>query len=63
MPKYRRKVLNETYRESLKAIIEKIEYDYNLDIVELEIPVGHIHMVMKSEPKVSPSDIMGSMKI
>ncbi len=35
---------------------------YNIEIVELEIPIDHIHMVVRSEPKVSPSDIMQIIK-
>ena len=62
IPKYRHKVFKEPYRSSLKAMIEKIGYDYNIEIVELEIPVDHIHMVVRSEPKVSPSDIMQIIK-
>ncbi|WP_419234888.1 IS200/IS605 family transposase [Rickettsia endosymbiont of Nabis limbatus] len=58
IPKYRHKVFIEPYRESLRLIIKKIGYDYNIEIVELEIPTDHIHMVVKSEPKVSPSYIM-----
>jgi putative transposase len=44
------------------GIIHKIGYDYNIDIVELEIPVDHIHMVLRSEPKASPSRIMQIIK-
>jgi putative transposase len=62
IPKYRHKVFNEPYRSSLKAIIEKIAYDYNIEIVELEIPKDHIHMVIRSEPKVAPSDVMQIIK-
>jgi len=62
IPKYRHKIFNEPYRSSLKAIIEKIGYDYNIEIVELEVPVDHIHMVIRSEPKISPSDIMQIIK-
>ncbi len=62
IPKYRRKVFAEPYRTDLKNIIEQIGYDYNIEIVELEIPVDHIHMVVRSEPKVSPSDIMQVIK-
>ena len=62
IPKYRRKVFAEPYRTALKNIIEQIGYDYNIEIVELEIPVDHIHMVVRSEPKVSPSDIMQVIK-
>jgi putative transposase len=62
IPKYRRKVFIEPYRSVLKGIIEQIGYDYNIEIVELEVPTDHIHMVVRSEPKVSPSDIMQIIK-
>lgn len=62
IPKYRRKVFSEPYRTVLKNIIEQIGYDYNIEIVELEVPVDHIHMVVRSEPKVSLSDIMQIIK-
>ena len=62
IPKYRHKVFIEPYRTVLKTIIEKIGYDYNIEIVELEIPVDHIHMVVRSEPKVCPSQIMQIIK-
>ena len=57
IPKYRHKVFVEPFRTVLRTIIEKIGYDYNIEIVELEIPVDHIHMVVRSEPKVCPSQI------
>ena len=62
IPKYRHKVFETPYRESLKLMIEKIGYDYNFEIVELELPSDHIHMVVRTEPKVSPSDIMQVIK-
>lgn len=46
----------------MESIIEKIGYDYNIDIVELELPIDHIHMVIRSEPKVSPSRVMQIIK-
>jgi REP-associated tyrosine transposase len=52
----------EPQRESMKAIIKKIGYDYGIDIVELEMPEDHIHMVIRSEPKLSPSKIMQVIK-
>ena len=51
IPKYRRKVFTEPYRETMKAIIYKAGFDYDIDIVELEIPEDHIHMVVRSEPR------------
>ena len=56
--KYRHKVFNKHYRGHLKAVIEKIGCDYDIEIVELEIPVDHIHMVVRSVPKICLSDIM-----
>ena len=62
IPKYRHKVFSEPYRETMKTIIHKIGFDYEIDIVELEIPEDHIHMVVRSEPKISPSQIMQVVK-
>ena len=62
IPKYRHKVFGEPYREVLKGIIDKIGYDYDIDIVELEIPEDHIHMVVRGVPKMSPSDVMQIVK-
>ena len=62
IPKYRHKIFEEPYRSELKAIISKICYDYDIALVELEVPVEHIHMVIRSEPKVSPSSVMQILK-
>ena len=62
IPKYRHKVFVEPQRSAMKAIIEKIGFDYDIEIVELEIPEDHIHMVVRSEPKQSPSKIMQVIK-
>ena len=62
IPKYRHKVFCEPYRGALKGIIVKAGYDYNIDIVELEIPEDHIHMVVRGVPKMSTSDVMQVIK-
>jgi len=62
IPKYRHKVFMEPYRTTMKAIIKKVGYDYDIEIVELEIPEDHIHMVIRSVPKQSPSDVMQIVK-
>ncbi len=62
IPKYRHKVFSTPQREALKLIIQKIGYDYGIEIVELEIPEDHIHMVVRSVPKQSPSKIMQVIK-
>lgn len=58
----RHKVFSEPYRETLKGIIEKIGYDYDIEIVVLEIPVDHIHLVVRGEPSRAPSEIMRVIK-
>ena len=62
IPKYRHKVFKEPYRSTMKAIIQKVGYDYDIDIIELEIPENHIHMVFRGIPKQSPSDVMQIIK-
>ena len=62
IPKYRHKVFEEPYREHLRQIIHKIGYDYDINIVELEIPTDHIHMVVRADPKTAPSDVMQVIK-
>ena len=62
IPKYRHKVFSEPYREVLKGIIEKIGYDYDINIVELEIPEDHLHMVVRGVPKMAPSEVMQVIK-
>ena len=62
IPKYRHKIFKEPYRSMLRQIIEKIGYDHNIQILELEIPVDHIHMVVSGVPKFSPSQIMQVIK-
>jgi len=46
----------------LKGIIEKIGYDYDIDIIELEIPEDHLHMIVRGVPKMSPSHVMQVIK-
>ena len=62
IPKYRHKVFEEPYRSVLKGIIEKIGYDYDIDIVELEVPEDHVHMVIRGVPKTAPSRVMQIIK-
>lgn len=62
IPTYRHKVFAEPYPSELKVIIKKNAYDYDIDLVELEIPVDHINRVVRSEPKVSSSQLMQIVK-
>jgi putative transposase len=49
-------------RSELKGIIGKIGYDCDIEIVELEIPVDHIHIVVRTDPKISPEYVMQVIK-
>ena len=62
IPKYRHKVFEEPYRSSLRTILHKIAYDYDIELVELEIPADHIHLVIRGEPTTRPSDVMQVVK-
>ena len=62
IPKYRHKVFTEPYREMLKGIIQKAAYDYDMKVEEIEVPEDHVHMVIKAEPRMSPSEIMRIIK-
>ena len=55
IPKYRHKVFSSPYREKLKLIIHKAGYDYNIEIVELDIPEDHIQMVDEQLGRKQPS--------
>lgn len=55
-------MFSEPYCSSLKAIIYKAAYDYDIEVVEFEVPKDHIHMVVKGELKLAPSDIMQIIK-
>ena len=50
LPKYRHEVFSEPCREAVKTIIHKIGFDYD------------IYMVVRSELKISPSQIMQVVK-
>ena len=41
IPKYRHKIFEEPFRSELKAIIHKIAYDYDIDIVEFHWILSH----------------------
>ena len=62
IPKYKHKIFGEPYRGMLKGIIKKITYDHDMEIEEIEIPDDHIHLLVKAEPKMSPSWIMQVIK-
>ena len=50
-PKYRRKVLVNGVDVRLKALIEAVCNEYRIDIIEMEIMPGHVHLLMEVDPQ------------
>lgn len=59
--KYRKKLLAK-YGEEIKQIMKDISYRYDFDILEIEADKDHIHMMIDSEPKLSPLMIVRLLK-
>jgi len=62
IPKYRNVVFKNPYADSLKAIITKSAYDYDMEVTEIEVVDDHIHMMLMAEPRENPSEIMRVIK-
>ena len=62
IPKYRNAVFKRPYAETLKAIIAKVAYDYEMEVAEIEVVEDHIHMMLMAEPRESPASIMQVIK-
>lgn len=61
-PKYRHPVFTEPYRTALKQIIRKAAYDYDMEVLEIEIPSDHIHALVSLPPRISVSQCMRILK-
>lgn len=61
-PKYRCKAFQKPYMDILKQILIKTAYDYDCEILEIEIPVDHVHMLIAIPPQVSLSDTIRTLK-
>ena len=59
--KYRKKLLVK-YGEDIKQIMFNISNKYDFDIQEMEVDKDHIHMMIKSVPKISPLQIVRVLK-
>ena len=46
----------------MKQIIKDISYKYDFDILEIEVDKDHIHILVDSEPKLSPLMIVRILK-
>ena len=59
--KYRKKLLIK-YGEEIKQIMKDISYKYDFDILEIKVDKDHIHIMIKSVPKLSPLMIVRVLK-
>ena len=62
VPKYRYRVLK---GELKKFIHESIELEVNrkkCEVVELNVQIDHVHLLVKVPPKVSISELVGTLK-
>ena len=61
-PKYRRKVFFGQYREEIGKILRSLCEWKQVNIIEAEICVDHVHMLLEIPPKMSVSGFMGYLK-
>ena len=62
MPKYRRKIIYNQYRESLREIIKLLCKYKGVEILEGHLMPDHVHLVLSIPPKLSVSAFMGYLK-
>src|SRR5215216_4326972 len=62
-PKYRYRILQDAVAEYVRQqIYELCRYKEQVEVLELNIQVDHIHLVMSLAPKYAVSDFMGYLK-
>jgi putative transposase len=61
-PKFRRKIIYGKYRKEIGAIIRKLCNFKDIEIVEANACIDHIHMCLRIPPKYSVAQIMGYLK-
>lgn len=61
-PKYRRKIVYNQYRESIKEIIKQLCSYKGVEIIEGHLMPDHVHLLLSIPPKLSVSSFMGYLK-
>ena len=61
-PKYRRKIIYNKYRESIRDIIKSLCSYKGIEILEGYLMPDHVHLLLSIPPKYSVSSIMGYLK-
>jgi len=62
IPKYRRKLLIGKLAERLEEILFEIAREYKFKIIALDIMPDHVHMLVETPPKYSPSKVVQIFK-
>ena len=61
-PKYRRKVIYNQYKNSLREILRRLCEYKGVKIIEGELMADRVHMLVLIPPKISVSSFMGYLK-
>ena len=61
-PKYRRKIIYNQYRNSIKDILKDLCKYKGVEIIEGHLMPDHVHMLVSIPPKISVSNFMGYLK-
>ncbi|MGL9970415.1 IS200/IS605 family transposase [Enterococcus sp. DIV1420a] len=61
-PKYRRQIVYGKYKESIGKIIRELCERKNVEIIEANACMDHIHMLVSIPPKLSVSQFIGYLK-
>jgi putative transposase len=61
-PKYRRKIIYNQYRKSLREIIKRLCAYKGVEIIEGHMMSDHVHLLLSIPPKMSVSSFMGYLK-
>ena len=60
--KYRRKIIYNQYKESLRDILRELCQYKGVEILEGHLMPDHVHMLVSIPPKISVSSFMGYLK-
>ena len=60
--KYRRVVFDKQVDETLKLVCQEIEKCYDIKFLEIETDRSHVHFLVQSVPKLSPTQIIRTIK-
>ena len=62
IPKYRRKVMYVKLRKDVREVIKILCSYKDVEILEGNVSIDHVHMCVKIPPKISVSEFMGYLK-